>query len=115
MLAVVFVLSFLTGAAVLQTPIDPISMNGGLSPECLGYGAVIALLVQLLKRFHFVANNPKAVASILSILTVLIPIFVHGGADFKVIAYCVIAQLTVSIGTYEIAATGVAMAKGNPS
>lgn len=74
-----------------------------MQPECLGYGAVIAILVQLLKRFHFVANNPKAVASVLSVLSVLIPIFVHGGADFKVIAYCVIAQLSASVATYEVA------------
>lgn len=85
-----------------------------MQPECLGYGAVIALLVQLLKRIGFVSKNPKTVASILSILTVLIPIFVHGGADFKVIAFCVINQLFASIGTYEIAADTVANIKGQP-
>lgn len=85
-----------------------------MQPECLGYGAVIALLVQLLKRIGFVKNNPKTVASVLSLLTVLIPIFVHGGADFKVIAYCVINQLFASIGTYEIAADAVATLKSQP-
>jgi hypothetical protein len=73
-----------------------------LDPGCLGYGALIAIAVSFLKKVPFIARNPKSVATVLSILAVAIPALVRGGADFKVIAFCVIAQLGSSIGTQEI-------------
>lgn len=78
---------------------DPIA-----SPDmCLGYGALIAVVVSLLKRVPFISRNPKTIAALLAIFSVAIPAFVRGGADFKVIAFCVIAELGIAIGTYEVA------------
>lgn len=69
--------------------------------ECLGYGALISLLVSLLKGIPFIKKNPKAVSAVISILWVAIPAFIRGGADFKVIAFCVLTQFTASVATYE--------------
>lgn len=76
---------------------------GGLDipGECLGYGALISLLVSMLSRIGFIRKNPKAASAILSILWVAIPAFVRGGADFKVIAFCVLTQFGSSVAMYE--------------
>lgn len=73
-----------------------------MDDACLGYGALIAVAVSFLKKVPFLAKNPKTVAAVLSILSAAIGGFVRGGADFKVIAFCVIAQLAGAIGTHEV-------------
>ncbi len=76
--------------------------SAALSPECLGFGALISLLVSLLKGIPLVKKNPKIIGFILNILWVGIPALIKGGADFKIIAFCVMAQLSASVATYEV-------------
>lgn len=72
-----------------------------VSPECLGYGALISLLVSMIRGIGFIKKNPKVIAAILNILWVTIPAFVKGGADFKIISFCVLTQFAASVATYE--------------
>lgn len=72
-----------------------------VDPECLGYGALISLLVSLVKGIPFIKKNPKTVSLIVSILWATIPAVIRGGADFKIIAFCVLTQFSASVAFYE--------------
>jgi ribosomal protein S5 len=69
---------------------------------CIEYGMLIAVAVSFLKKVPFLAKNPKTVAAVLAILSAGIQGFVRGGADFKLIAFCVIGQLSGAIGFHEV-------------
>lgn len=55
----------------------------------------------MLKGIPFIKKNPKAISAFISILWVAIPAFIRGGADFKVIAFCVLAQFGAAVATHE--------------
>lgn len=82
--------------------------------ECLGYGALISLLVSMLKGVPFIKKNPKTVSAILSILWVAIPAFIRGGADFKIIAFCVLTQFSGSVAFYEAGTRQIRKVTGPP-
>lgn len=81
----------------IQDAATPLSV----SPECLGYGALISLLVSAVRGLGIVKKNPKLISIVLNVLWVAIPAFVRGGADFKIISFCVLTQFAASVATYE--------------
>ena len=56
-------------------------MPPALDPECLGYGALISLLVSMLKGIPFIKKNPKAVSDVINIMWVAITALIRGVSD----------------------------------
>lgn len=78
-----------------------------MDSTCLVYGFVISLVVSVLKRWPFAANNPKIIAAVLSSAIGLWQAFAHGGAavtaaTIGTLVQCVVAQLATAVGTHEI-------------
>jgi hypothetical protein len=85
--------------------------------ECALLGPIISFATAGLKRIPFVANNPKLVALIFSVLlnagTAFYGYF-HGGAALPLgtILTCVLSSFGVSVATHEVVTKPIAAALG---
>lgn len=70
--------------------------------DCLAYGAIISIVVSILKRIPLVKSHPKVAALALSLLSgVLTACFGVSGAEWTVIARCVVETFAASVATHE--------------
>mgnify|MGYP003580309683 CR=1 FL=1 len=77
-----------------------------MDAQCLLFAPIITFVVALLKRIPFIGNNPKVVASVLSLAVTLVPMLLKGSNlvdNILTIATCLISQLGLSVGAYELA------------
>lgn len=73
-----------------------------MDSTCVMYGAIIAVVVSLLKRIPFIRNNPKIVAGLLAAASAAYQTMHPGAAiDYATLAQCFAIQFAGSVATYE--------------
>jgi hypothetical protein len=107
-MVILLLLVYLAATAVVSaqdatTPSD--SHGQGLGTGlCLLIGAGISAAVAFLKgKFVFVQNNPKIIATVISIIVAIAePLIVgHSGAAWSSMALCAVTQLAAAVATHE--------------
>ena len=110
------VIAALVGGAPAALAAQAVNPAAIAVDKCAAYAGLIALVVSLLKRLPFIAKNPKTVAAVISALIVLFPVVLGGkAASIGEIVQCVLAQLAMGVGVYEIAKKPLRAARIDPS
>lgn len=70
--------------------------------ECLAYGAIISVVVSMLKKIPLVKSHPKIAAAVLSVAAgALAARFGVSHAEWTVIARCIVETFASSVATHE--------------
>lgn len=87
--------------------------------SCAAYGAVVAILVAILKKLPWlgdaVARNPKVIASLVSALglfALVHPTTAAGAIDWTALGICTVQTFAAAVATHEVVLDPVARAAG---